>query len=62
MPGSFIFCARAIAFGRNDFEHAAVFGLNEIIAVVGVIDDEVEMIHVPLRQLLRIRRGDRRML
>ena len=57
--GIFHFLLGARAFGWDDFEHAAVLGLDEVVSRVGVIDDEIEMIDIPLGQLLRIRGSDR---
>ena len=44
----------------DDFEHAPVGRFDEIIAIVREIDDEAEMVDVPVGELLRIWRSDRR--
>ena len=53
---------RAISDRRNDFKHGAVLRPHEIIAVVSMIDTKIELLDVPLRQTLGIRRRDGRVL
>ena len=48
------------AFRWDDFEHAPIGRFYEIIAIVSEIDNEAEMIDVPVGELLRIWRSDRR--
>ena len=40
-----------VAFRGNNLEHRAVGRFDEVIAVVLKIDDEIEMIHVPLSEV-----------
>lgn len=44
---------------RDDFQHGAIFSPDEVISGVGVVDVELEMIHIPLGELLRVGRRDR---
>src|SRR5882724_13312956 len=45
-------------FRRDDLQHGAVGGLDEIITGVGEVDMKLQMIHVPLGKAFRIRRSD----
>src|ERR1019366_3389141 len=40
-----------VACRGDNLEHRAVGRLDEVVAVVLEIDDEIEMVHVPLRQV-----------
>lgn len=53
---------RARSLGRDDFEQRAVGRADEPITGVGEVYVKAEMIHVPVRETLGIRRGNRRML
>lgn len=43
---------------RDDFDQRAVQRANEIIACIGEVDPEFEVIHIPLRELFRVRGTD----
>src|SRR4051812_1724100 len=60
--GRFQFLVKAITFGWNDLEHAAIRSFDEIIAVVFEVDAKAEMLNVPVSQFLRLRRRNRSML
>jgi len=46
---------RAVAFGRNNFQHGAVGRAYKIIAFVEMIKAKIQFLDVPVRQLLWIR-------
>jgi|SRR5579883_1122108 len=56
--GVFHLLGDALAGGGNDFEHGAVGGADKVVTVVGVVDAEIEVLDVPVRELLRVRRSD----
>ena len=58
MPGSFIFVATRSPSDGMISSMAPLARLDEVVAVVLEIDDEVEVVHVPLGQA-GVRRGDR---
>src|SRR5450432_4063088 len=47
------------AFGRNDFQHRAVWSTHKIVAVILVVDAKPQDSHIPFREPLRVGRGDR---
>ena len=50
------FLRSAISFRGDELKQGTVAGAREIIATVGVIDVEIQLLHVPLRQTLGIGR------
>jgi len=48
------------AFRRNNLQHGAIWGFDEVIARVSEIDMEAEVFNVPFGKFLRIRRRDGR--
>src|ERR1700680_4644575 len=47
---------RASAFRRYDLQHRTVRRPHEIVAVVGVVDAEIKLLHIPFGKLRRIGR------
>lgn len=41
--------------GRDDFQHSAIGGPDEVVAGIRVVDAELKMIHIPLGKLLGVR-------
>lgn len=64
MPDAWIFhpLSGALAFGRDDLKHRTIFRLHEVVAVVFVINPELEVLDVPIGELFGIGRGNRRVL
>ena len=58
----FHFLRRAISFRGDELQQRTVAGAHEIIAAVSVIDAEIQLLHVPLRQPFGIGRRDGGML
>ena len=50
------------AFRGDDFQHAAIGGLDEIVAGIGEVDVELEMVHIPFGERFGVWRGDRGVL
>src|SRR5687768_2085863 len=57
-PGRLHLVGRFVAFARNNLEHGAVGGAYEIVARIGEVDAEIEVIAIPTGQRFRIWRGD----
>ena len=53
---------RPRALARNDLDYVAVRPFDEKVSQIREIDVEAEMIDIPIREFLRIRRRDRRVL
>jgi hypothetical protein len=52
----------AVSYRGNNLQHRAVERTHEIVAVIFGIDDELEIVGVPLRELFRIRGCNSRVL